>query len=227
MSRAKRAAAVAAVARIETGMTLGLGTGSTVQFALEALGERVRNEGLEVRGVATSRRTQREAQALGIPLTELARVEVIDLTIDGADEVDPQLNLIKGGGGALLREKIVAAASRQMIVIVDRGKCVERLGRAFPLPVEIVPFARAVLLREFALRDATPALRLGEDGATYRTANGNEILDCRFPAGIDDPARVEAEWARLPGVVETGLFVGLADRVLVGQDDGEVEELSR
>jgi len=206
---------------VEDGMRVGLGTGSTVHFALERLGERVR-EGLRITGVPTSVDTETKARALGIPLADLADVEALDLTIDGADEIDGNFDMVKGGGGALLREKVVASITRRQIAIVGADKVVARLG-AFPLPIEVVPFAQAVIQRALASRGATATLRQGKDGKPYLTDNGNRILDCRFPGGIPDPALLEAELDRLPGIVETGLFVGLAHVLVVGREDGAAE----
>ena len=155
----------------------------------------------------------------------LDEVESIDLTIDGADEIDPNFDLTKGGGGALLREKVVAYISRREAIVVGRNKVVERLGTTFLLPVEVVPFARAMVAREITRLGAEPVLRLTEPGEPFLTDNGNQILDCRFPDGIPDPAQTEAQLARIPGIVESGLFVGLAQVVVIGDDDGTVEVL--
>lgn len=211
---------------VEDGMVVGLGTGSTVAFTLERLAERIRSEGLALRGVPTSLDTETKARALGIPLVTLDEVESIDLTIDGADEVDRALNLTKGGGGALLREKVVAFASWQLVIVVGRDKLVERLGTTFLLPVEVVPFARPAVAREIRALGAEPILRMGDAGKPYATDNGNQILDCRYPDGIEDPAEMERSLDRIPGIVETGLFVGLADLVVVGAADGSVERIS-
>jgi len=227
MSAAKEAAGRRAVEFIEDGMTLGLGTGSTVHFLLVALGERVRRDGLSVRGVPTSVDTEEKARELGIPLVGLADVEALDLTIDGADEIDGDFHMIKGGGGALLREKVVARMSRREVIVVDRGKVVERLGRRFLLPVEVVPFARSYVVRELAGLGGEAILRLAEQGVPYRTDNGNEIVDVRFEDGIADPAGVEERLARIAGVVESGLFVGLAHALVVGDDDGTAEVRER
>ncbi len=213
----KRQAAEAAVAEIEDGMVLGLGTGSTAAMAVEALGIRVR-EGLRVVGIPTSERTAAQARGLGIPLATLAEHQRIDLTIDGADEVQTDtLDLIKGLGGALLREKIVAASSRRMTVIVDEAKLVGRLGERVRLPVEVVAFgwqATAARLRELG---CDPALRGGSD--PFRTDGGNLVLDCAIePAS--DPAALHARIKAVVGVVETGLFIGMATRVIVGTPDG-------
>jgi len=208
---------------VEDGMTVGLGTGSTVHFTLKRLADRVAKEGLTIRGVPTSLETERKAQALGIPLITLEEVEAIDLTIDGADEVDPNFDLTKGGGGALLREKVVAHISRREAIVVGRNKVVERLGTTFRLPVEVVPFACPMVVREITRLGAEPVLRVTDPGQPYLTDNGNQILDCRFPEGIPDPATTEAQLAAIPGVVESGLFVGLAQVLVIGDEDGTVE----
>lgn len=223
MSQAKEAAGRRAAEFVEDGMTVGLGTGSTVHFTLVRLAERVRDERLTLRGVPTSIDTERKAQELGIPLVALADTVSIDLTIDGADEVDPAFCLIKGGGGALLREKVVASLSRREVIVVGRDKLVERLGLAFPLPVEVVPFARPAVHRRLTELGATPRLRRAKDGGDYRTDNGNEILDCAFAQGIADPADLERRLSLVPGIVECGLFVGLAHALVIADDDGTVE----
>ena len=213
----KRAAAEAALDQVRDGMVLGLGTGSTARLMVAALGERVR-AGLRIVGIPTSDATAQQASAVGIELTDFAAHPVIDLTIDGADEVHAgSLGLIKGLGGALLREKIVAAASRRMTVIVDEGKLVEGLGRKTRLPVEIVPFGWQTTAARLAETGADPLLRGGD--TPFRTDGGNLILDCRYP-GIDDPAALHARLKSLTGVVETGLFIGFATTVIVGTADG-------
>ncbi len=212
---------------VTDGMTVGLGTGSTVYFTLVQLAERIQSESLAIRGVPTSVDTERKARELEIPLVELADIGSIDLTIDGADEIDPDFNLMKGGGGALLREKVVAYISEREVIVVGRAKLVERLGTTFLLPVEVVPFARPVVARELTRLGATPNLRVTDPGAPYMTDNGNEILDCRFEGGIEDPAALEIALGRIPGVVETGLFVGLAHVVVIGNDDGSCEVRAR
>jgi ribose 5-phosphate isomerase A len=176
--------------------------------------------------VPTSLDTERKARALGIPLVSLDEVESIDLTIDGADEIDARFDLIKGGGGALLREKVVASLSKREVIVVERAKVVERLGVRFPLPVEVVPFARAAVARRIARLGAAWTLRLRE-GQVARTDNGNEVLDCRFPGGIADARALERALDEIPGVVESGLFVGLAHRLVVGDEDGRVETRER
>jgi ribose 5-phosphate isomerase A len=227
MSRAKEAAGRAAAEEVRDGMTVGLGTGSTVLFTLERLAERIRAERLAVRGVPTSLDTERKASALGIPLVSLDEVESIDLTIDGADEVDVRFDMIKGGGGALLREKVVAALSKREVIVVDRAKFVERLGVRFPLPVEVVPFARAAVARRIAKLGAAWVLRMRGGSEVALTDNGNEILDCRFPGGIADPRTLERALDEIPGVVESGLFVGLAHCLVIGEEGGRVEVRER
>jgi ribose 5-phosphate isomerase A len=222
VSKAKEAAGRYAAELIEDGMTVGLGTGSTVHFTLAALGERV-HAGLAIRGVPTSLDTERKARDLGIPLVGLDEAPSIGLTIYGADEIDPSFNMIKGGGGALLREKVVARASERVVIVVDPGKVVTKLGERFLLPIEVVPFARAVVRRELERLGAEPVLRLVDQGKVYRTDNGNEILDVRFPGGIGDPPALERELALIPGIVESGLFVGLAHLLVIGRENGEVE----
>jgi ribose 5-phosphate isomerase A len=208
---------------VQDGMVVGLGTGSTVAFTLDRLAERIRDERIAIRGVPTSLDTEAKARKLGIPLVTLDDVDQIDLTIDGADEVDGALNLTKGGGGALLREKVVAHASWNLAIVVGREKLVERLGTTFLLPVEVVPFARAAVAREVRALGAEPILRMAEGGRPYLTDNGNQILDCRFADGIESPEITELELDRIPGIVETGLFVGMADVIIVGDTAGNVE----
>ena len=225
----KRAAAARAVALVRDGMRLGLGTGSTAAHFVAGLAERVRG-GLAVVGVATSQATARAAAAAGIPLTTLDDTPALDLTVDGADEIDGSLRLIKGGGGALLREKIVAAASARMVVIADAGKQVPTLG-AFPLPVEVVPFGLAATVRALAPALARAGcagaivLRRGPGGEPLVTDGGHRILDLHLGA-IHDPEALAAALAAVPGVVEHGLFIGLATGALVAGPDG-VRELGR
>ena len=211
----------------ESGTTVGLGTGSTVHFTLLRLAERMRDEGLELRGVPTSVDTEEKARELGIPLVALDDVLALDLTIDGADEVDGDFNMIKGGGGALLREKVVARVSKREAIVITRPKLVERLGTSFLLPVEVVPFARPVVARAIKELGADAILRQQEPGASFVTDNGNEILDCRFSDGIADPPTLERELDAIPGVVATGLFIGVADVLYVGAGDGSCEVIER
>jgi ribose 5-phosphate isomerase A len=214
---AKQRAAAAALAQVADGMRLGLGTGSTAAHFVRLLGERVAG-GLRVRAVPTSEATAALARRAGIPLATLDELPALDLCVDGADEVDRQMNLIKGGGGALLREKIVASCAARFVVIVDVAKRVSRLG-AFPLPVEVVPMAATPLARRIGALGCRVALRRGADGAPFATDEGNRILDCRFGA-IADPAALGGTLDAMPGVVEHGLFVGMADAVIVGTEEG-------
>lgn len=215
----KRAAAEAAVQLVEDGMIVGLGTGSTAGFAIEALAHRHR-QGLRFLGIPTSERTAAKATALGIPLTSFAEHRQIDLTIDGADEVERgTLNLIKGLGGALLHEKIVASASRQFAVIVDDSKLVDRLGTQVPVPVEVVAFGLEVTQTALEVLGADARLRVSATGEPFVTDSGHWILDCSF-GPIADPARLEERIGRLVGVVESGLFIGRAGPVLVSDGDG-------
>ena len=216
---AKQRAGFRAAEFVEDGMRVGLGTGTTAQWLVERLGERVRDEGLRVRCVPTSRRTEEQARSLGIPLATLGEVGELDIAIDGADEIGPGLALIKGGGGALLREKLVASAARRFVVIADRSKLVEVLGR-FPLPVEVVQFGWELTARRVAaVAGVEPALRRNADGETFVSDNGNFILDCHCGA-IPDPARFERELKTLTGVVESGLFVRLAHAAVLADAEG-------
>lgn len=214
----KRQAGEAAAALVTDGMVVGLGTGSTVRFTIDALGRRVR-DGLRMRGVPTSRASEEQARGLGIPLTTLDDVATVDLTIDGADEFDPQLRLIKGGGGALTREKVVAKASRRMVVVADASKRVEHLGSTFALPVEVIDLAKGPLLRRLAALGAEARVRLGKDGQPYRTDNGHLVVDARFPR-IEQPQELEQTLEAMPGVLACGLFLGLCDTVILGTPQG-------
>ena len=214
----KKNAALKAVEQVQSGMTLGLGTGSTAYFAIEAIGEQWQAGTLtNIRAIPTSEATATQARSYGVPLVELADVDRIDLTIDGADEFDPHLRLIKGGGGALFREKLVAFASDIMLVISDASKKVEHLG-AFPLPVEVLPKAIRLVERVLTEKGCRPTLRTKKDGTPYLTDNQNYILDCQLEK-ITDPERLDLELHLVPGIVETGLFLGLATQVIVGQGD--------
>ncbi len=219
----KEAAGRAAAKLVRDGDVVGLGTGSTAYFAVVALGERVK-AGLKITGIPTSVLTGELARAVGIPLTTLDEHPEIDVTIDGADEVGPNLNLIKGGGGALLREKIVASASKRMVVVADSGKIVSALGK-FPLPVEIIDFARVVVEKKIAALGATTKLRIKSDGKPFVTDEGHHILDCSF-GKIADPAALALALSDTPGIVEHGLFIGIAKVALIGKGDA-VEEIRR
>ena len=215
---AKRRAAVAAAARIESGMVVGLGSGSTSALAVAELGRRLASGALhDIVGIPTSAATERQAGALGIPLGSLEQHPVVDLTMDGADEVDPDGNLIKGLGGALLREKIVATASRRLVIMVDPSKLVPRLGTRAPVPVEVVAFGAGTHMAAIRALGAEPVLRLAADGTPFRTDEGHLTLDCRFPQGLTDPQAVHAALRGRVGVVETGLFLGLHPEVVVGR----------
>lgn len=212
----KKAAAEAAIELVKDGMVVGLGTGSTARYAIEGLGKRVAG-GLRIRGVATSKASEELAVKVGIPITTLDQVSVVDLTIDGADEVDPRFNLIKGMGGALLREKIVAFASKQEVIIIDDSKLVEVLGTKTPLPVEVVPFGH--LRTKDALESLGCKASLKGGSSPFVTDNANLIYECKF-AKIEDPEILEAEIDMIPGVVESGLFIDLATKVVVASVKG-------
>jgi len=219
----KELAARASLQFVHDGDVVGLGTGSTAAYAIRFLGERVRS-GLKIRGVSTSAQTQNLAASLGISLTTLEEVEQIDVTIDGADEFDPELRLIKGGGGALLREKIIASATRQEIIIVDSSKQVSVLGK-FPLPVEVIRFAEAIVNKKISALGATVQLRRDGAGQAFITDEGHHILDCHF-GQIPDPTALAHTLSEMPGVVEHGLFINLADAVLLAKGS-EVLEFRR
>jgi ribose 5-phosphate isomerase A len=219
----KRAAAARAVEFVRPGMKLGLGTGSTAKHFVELLGERVR-AGLDVVGVPTSEATRADAERCGVPLTTLDQAPALDLTVDGADEIAPDLTLIKGGGGALLREKVVAAASARMVVIADHTKWVPMLGR-FPLPIEVLPFGLKAtqIAIEKALRDlglpVALTLRCGKDGLAFVTDGGHWIVDAAL-GRIPDPKALASRLVEIPGVMEHGLFIGLAHVAILAASDG-------
>ncbi len=217
------AVAASALKHVSDGAIVGLGTGKAASAFVRALGERVR-AGLKVRGVPTSVATEQLAIEQKIALVELDQVDSIDVTIDGADEVDPHLNLIKGYGGALVREKIIASASRRFIILVGSEKLVQRLGERGKLPVEVIPFAVSVCRRRLTEMGLSPVLRLQGD-KTFVSDGNNVILDCGVK-GLDAPQRLEAELRAIPGVVGTGMFLQMADAVLVGEAGG-VRELTR
>jgi ribose 5-phosphate isomerase A len=218
----KALAAGVAAGMVEDGQVVGLGTGTTVAYLLVALAKRVR-EGLRFVGLCTSEQTESAARAAGMTVSSLERYPRLDLDIDGADQVDSDLNLIKGHGGALLREKIIASAARRFVVIVDESKLVRHLGEPPCLPVEIVPFGWTSTRAALEGLGAKAELRGGE-AAPFRTDNGNLILDCRF-ATLADPAEIAARIKALPGVIEHGIFLGLASIALVGHADGTVTTL--
>ena len=213
----KEMAAREAVKHVKDGMVVGLGSGSTASIAIRFLGDKVK-EGWKLVGVPTSRDSEVLGKSVGITIGELKDYPDVDLTIDGADEVDPELNLIKGLGGALVREKIVAAATKVEIIIVDESKLVGYLGQKAPLPVEIVKFASESTMRRLQKFGCVPTLR-EKNGLAFITDNGNLIADCRFQR-IDNPAKMESDLNLVPGVVDNGLFVGLADKVIVASKAG-------
>lgn len=219
----KKLAGERAAEWVESGMVVGLGTGSTAVYATRAIGQRLQDGRLHhILGIPTSEQTARQAQEAGIPLTTLDDHPIIDLTIDGADEIDPHLNLIKGLGGALLREKIVAAASRRMIVVSDARKVIAKLGTLAPLPVEVIPFARRPVYDYLTSLGAQVTLRRDREleQRPFLTDEGNIILDCTFPQGIDDPAALAQTIIAQPGVVEHGLFLNLATLAVIAAPDG-------
>ena len=217
----KRAAAERAVEHVESGMRLGLGTGSTVAYFLEVLAARIRARTVTgLIAVPTSVRTEERARELGITLAELDEVTPLDLTVDGADEVGPGLDLIKGLGGALLREKMVAQASLRLVIMVDDSKEVGRLGTRVPLPVEVIRFGWRAQIAFLSQLGSEPGLRLSEDGSPFVTDNGNHMIDCRFAGGIDDPEGVDDALRCRAGVVESGLFLGMATAVVLAGADG-------
>jgi ribose 5-phosphate isomerase A len=219
----KAAAARASLRFVQDSNIVGLGTGSTAAHAVRFLGERV-HAGLKIRGIPTSVKTQELAASLGIPLTTLDEFQQVDVDIDGADEFDPQLHLIKGGGGALLREKIIASASRQVIIIADSSKQVAVLGK-FPLPVEVIPFAQQLVAKRVAALGASVKLRQDAKGNPFVSDEGHHILDCSF-GKIPDPPALARQLSDMPGVVEHGLFIDLATVVLVAKGES-VTELRR
>ncbi len=220
---AKQAAGRAAADLVEDGMSLGLGTGSTVAFLLDALAERH----LDIAGIPTSNATAARCREIGIDLLDPADVTRLDLTIDGADEIDPDLTVTKGGGGAHLREKVVATMSERFVIIATADKRVARLGDTFPIPVEVVPFALEPVRRTIADEGFEAALRRTADGQAVTTDNGNHLLDVRLAGGIEDPAVVDLWLATVPGVVTSGLFVDLAERAVLGNPDGSVQTVMR
>jgi ribose 5-phosphate isomerase A len=216
----KEQAARASLKYVRDGQVVGLGTGSTATLAIRLLGEQVR-AGLNIRGIPTSKASHELAQQLGIPLITFEDAQQIDVTIDGADEFDPALNLIKGGGGALLREKIVASATRLQVIVTDSSKQVQVLGR-FPLPVEVIGFAEPLIAKKISEVGARVVRRQDSSGKPYLTDEGHHILDCHF-SQIPDPPALARKLSDMPGIVEHGLFIGLASVVLMAKA-GAVEE---
>ncbi|MCM3609919.1 ribose-5-phosphate isomerase RpiA [Planococcus sp. MERTA32b] len=212
----KKAAAEKAVEYVEDGMVLGLGSGTTVYWLLKRLGELI-DQGLNIKGIPSSLRTAGWAKEFGIPLTDFSEVETLDLAIDGADEIDPDFQLTKGGGGSLVREKLVNAHAKQVIIIADQSKMVDQLG-SFPLPVEVLQFAWQRTADKITALGAKPVLR-ERDGEVFVSNNGNYILDCAF-GSIENPHALHKELKLLLGVVETGLFIEMTDKVILAGPDG-------
>ena len=219
----KQHAAIEAIRFVQPGLTIGIGTGSTVYWFIQELAKKVK-QGLACRCVPTSTGSKQLAEKLGIPLLELNEVEKIDVTIDGADEIDRQLRLIKGGGGALLQEKMVAAASAKLVIIADSSKLVEQLG-VFPLPVEVIPYGwKQVQRRIHSLYDIQVSLRM-KDGEIFITDHGHYILDCHF-GEIKEPEKITVALNMLPGVVENGLFIKMAATAIIASPGGTIKTLS-
>jgi ribose 5-phosphate isomerase A len=219
--QAKAAAAQAAADLVSDDMLLGLGTGSTASLFIEKLASRCQ-QGLKVSAIATSEKSRIQAEQLGITIVDVNSISTLDMVVDGADEIDNQKRMIKGGGGALLREKIVASMSKEMVVIVDENKVVDRLG-AFPLPVEVVPFGLKATLYHLQKRGYQGRLRQTSDESLYYTDNGNLIYDISLNTPYQNPERDQENIRRIPGIVETGFFFNLAGRVIIGYRDGRVE----
>jgi len=220
---AKQLAAEKAVSFVDNGMTIGLGTGSTAYWAIEKIGEKVKKEGWNIKAIATSVVSEEQARGLGIPIFDFSSISTIDVTIDGADEVDPKLQLIKGGGGALLREKIVATNSKQMIVVADESKWVEKLGK-FPLPVEVVHFGWERTFYKLQLLGCEANRRM-KGKEPYITDNGNYIVDCAF-GEIKDPPLLQELINAITGVVDNGLFIHIASKLVLGFNNGETRVVS-
>lgn len=216
----KKAVGYKAAEFVQQGMLVGLGTGSTAYYFIERLSQRIQ-EGLKIHAVASSERSFQQAKENGVPMLDIDEISSLDLTVDGADEIDPQKRMIKGGGGALVREKIAAAMSREMIVIVDETKLVPSLGKC-KLPVEVIPFAKNATFRHIAKAGYLGEFRKKPDGSLYLTDNGNLIIDIHFEKLRDAPEKDHETLIHIPGVVDTGFFFNLAGRVLVGFNDGQV-----
>lgn len=219
---AKQQAGEYAATLIENGMTIGIGTGSTVYFFIQALAKKIQ-QGLNIKGVPTSAQTAQLATSLHIPLTDLNDVAALDLTVDGADEIDPSLNLIKGGGGALLQEKIVAAASRNNIIIADESKLVQQLGK-FPLPVEVITFAWKQTQHHIQQLGCNNITLRKKDDQVFITDHGHYILDCYFEK-INEVQLLHQQLNNIPGVVENGLFLHMASKAIIAYNDGSVKEI--
>jgi ribose 5-phosphate isomerase A len=221
ITQAKKAAGEKAAALVQSGMLVGLGTGSTAYWAIEKIGAMVK-EGLSIRAVATSEASEQQARGLGIPITSFSEIQQLDIDIDGADEISYDLQITKGGGGALLREKIVAMASRKRVIVADERKYVKTLGQ-FPLPLEIVPFGWELVFKTVQTLNGNPVLRTKED-KPYITDNGNYIIDCAFGA-IENPEQLHHQLKGITGVVETGLFINLQPTVIIAYANGDVKTI--
>ncbi len=219
--KAKKAVGCAAADLIENNMKVGLGTGSTAYFFIERLIERTK-QGLKISAVATSRRSSKQAKKGGIQIIEPNDLLTLDVDVDGADEIDPEMRMIKGGGGALLKEKIIASASKEMIIVIDESKLVDRLGKHV-IPIEIIPFAFNATITRLEEKGYKGRLRSGEDGKVYVTDNENYIFDVQLPKPTDTPEKIEREIIDIAGVVETGFFLNLASKVIIGYHDGRIE----
>jgi ribose 5-phosphate isomerase A len=220
----KKLAGEMACEYIEDGMVVGLGTGSTVYYTILKVAEMVK-DGMDIIAIPTSKRTEELALERGIPLTDFNEHPDIDVTIDGADEVDPNLDLIKGWGGALVREKIVASATKKLVIVADGTKTVDMLGTKSPLPVEIIPFSHRVVVKHLKQMGCTPVLRVRND-ATFITDNHNNITDCKF-SSISDAKRLELNINNIPGVVDNGLFVGMAKIAIIANSKDNIQVLER
>lgn len=218
----KIAAAKAAANLIQNGMKVGLGTGSTAGFFIANLIERCRSKNLKIKAVATSERSAKQAQEGGIPLFDLNDLKTLDVTVDGADEIDHKKRMIKGGGGALLREKIIASHSKEMIIIIDHEKLVKNLG-GFPLPLEVVPFACEATLHKILQLGYNGSFRMTKKNKKYVTDNNNFIIDINFSKEIEHPERDNDILRAIPGIVDTGFFLDMAGRVIIGYPDGHVD----
>lgn len=221
ITQAKKAAGEKAAALVQPGMLVGLGTGSTAYWAIEKIGQMVK-EGLNIQAVATSIASEKQAISLGIPITSFSEIQQLDLDIDGADEISEDGQLIKGGGGSLLREKIVALASRHRVIVGDERKYVKTLGK-FPLPVEVVPFGWELVFKTLQVLNGHPTLRTRED-KPYITDNSNYIIDCSFGV-IREPAHLHQQLKALTGVVETGLFLNMKPTVIIAYENGDVKTI--
>ena len=222
MINPKQIAGETAAAFIKDGMNVGLGTGSTAFFAIQKIGQRIKDEGLKLKCIATSDESEKLARALNIPIYDFDEIKKLDITIDGADEVDKNFNLIKGGGGALLREKIIAYITKHYIIITDESKVVDTLGK-FHLPIEVVQFGWQITFDHLQHLGCIPALRK-KNGETFITDNGNYILDCDFKK-IENPETLQAAIHAVPGVVEVGLFINRTNTLIVGHSNGKVDTI--